>query len=439
VPETTAKVAVTNEIGRNVTQAPKPLDKVCQIFQKWLYLPDPSALKVALGAVAANLIESDPLWLLLVGPTGSGKTQLLDPLMSLPYNMHSVGTLTQAALLSGSPGREKATDASGGLLRGVNRFGFLILKDFTTVLSTSGEVRGPLLAALREIHDGHWTRHLGVDGGRKLHWAGKCAIIGGCTPAIDIHHSVMALMGERFLLFRLPDSDLKQHAARAMEHVGQELNMQRELHQAVGALFGSVPTAMREFNKDSIKRMAALSTFVARARSAVERDPYRREIELIPDPEMPGRLARTLRLLFHGLENIGVPTEECWKLVTKVALDCIPSLRRQVLTCLFGHSVGLTLDTSAIAEAVGYPTVTTRRALEDLTGHRLVQRFEGGQGMADAWITSSLSKELLVEAKAELWFPTTKRCWVNCRRSKRRRWRAGSSGTGLRRDCMTIW
>src|SRR5262249_27108676 len=226
------------------------------------------------------------------------------------------------------PKREAAKDASGGLLRLVGKSGTLVFKDFTTVLSTTDAIRAPLLAALREIHDGHWTRHVGVDGGRTLSWSGKCALIGGCTPAIDQHHTLMAMMGERFLLFRMPAASEEEQARRAMQHGRKEQQMRRELKCAVGELFSALPGAAGEFDRSSADRLAAVSTFVAHARSAVERDRWNRDIELIPASEMPGRLARSLRALMEGLAAIGAEEEERWRLVRATALDCIPEVRR---------------------------------------------------------------------------------------------------------------
>ena len=193
-------------------------------FAKWLHMPDMSALHVVLGTIAANLRAGDPIWALLVGPPGGGKTEILQALSSLE-NVHPTATLTEAALLSGTPKREKAKDASGGLLRAVGDFGIIVCKDFGSILSMHRDARGQALAALREIYDGSWTRHVGTDGGRTLSWAGKVGLVAGCTPTVDRHHAVMSAMGERFVLFRLPALDDAQQMRQSLGHAGRENTM----------------------------------------------------------------------------------------------------------------------------------------------------------------------------------------------------------------------
>src|SRR5688572_2058880 len=96
--------------------SPRGIAEVHAAFQRWLYLPDPGVVSVTLGAVAANLLEGRPVWLLHVGAPGSGKTEVLNSLSGLP-NIYRAATLTESSLLSGTPKREKAADAKGGLLR----------------------------------------------------------------------------------------------------------------------------------------------------------------------------------------------------------------------------------------------------------------------------------------------------------------------------------
>src|SRR5262249_51252347 len=48
--------------------------------------------------------------------------------------------------------------------------GVLVLKDVTTLISADRNIRAQILAALREIYDGRWTRNVGLDGGKTLVW-----------------------------------------------------------------------------------------------------------------------------------------------------------------------------------------------------------------------------------------------------------------------------
>ncbi len=68
--------------------------------------------------------------------------------------------------------------------------------------------------------------------------------------------------------------------------------MRAELSEAVSRLMTAIDFT-REPSKltgDERDRLVSLASFVARCRSSVERDGYSREIDLIPDPEAPGRL-----------------------------------------------------------------------------------------------------------------------------------------------------
>src|SRR6266550_1514484 len=136
------------------------LSEVVGSFERWLYLPDARALLAVLGAVSANLLPGDPLWLVVVGPPGGGKTELLNALGELEAG------------------------AKGGLLREIGDFGILLCKDLGSVLSMNRDARAAVLAALREVFDGSWTRHVGTGGGRTLHWRGKVGLVAGCTPTI---------------------------------------------------------------------------------------------------------------------------------------------------------------------------------------------------------------------------------------------------------------
>lgn len=355
-------------------------DVVCD-FQDRLYMPDPGLVHVTLGAYAANLLAGSPLWLLLVGPPSSGKTDILNSLRLLPC-LHSAATLTEGSLLSGTSKRDRTKDATGGLLRQIGDFGIIVAKDFTSVLSMHPEARCAVLAALREIYDGEWTRLVGTDGGRELHWEGKVAFIGGVTPVLDQHQGVMAAMGERFIYYRLPSTDPEQQALRAIENSGRSREIAQELADSVAQLFRGVILQRQERNSIAdASRFVSLAALTAHSRSAVIRDARTREVELVPESEMPARLAQTLISLDDGLAVIGTNPAERWRLVCKVALDSLPALRRRALFAAIESDVGLSAAEFAIR--VQHPTTTVRRALEDLAAHGVLRRRRDRS--ADTW------------------------------------------------------
>lgn len=378
--------------GLSDLEARDALDECVATFRRWLHMPDPGALLVTLATVAANRAVGDPVWLLVVGPPGGGKTETLAPLAILP-DVHPAATLTEAALLSGTPKREVANGSKGGLLREIGDFGIIVLKDFGSVLSMNRDTRAAVLAALREVYDGSWTRHVGTDGGRTLAWSGKIGLIAGCTPAIDSHHAVIGSMGERFVIYRLPPTDADAQVRRALGHVGHEAAMRVELGQSIRAVLEAVDHARltAPATEATVDRLIALTTLAVRCRSAVERDSYSREVGLVPEAEAPARLALVLLRLLNALCAIGLQEVDAWPLVTKCALDSMPALRRQLVEVLIGRTDPA--STSDLAERIGYPTSTTRRGLEDLAAHGIVDRQTQGAGHADLWRVSDWTRD----------------------------------------------
>lgn len=386
-----ASVALKSTIGPDPEAAiptvpdasPRPVADVVDVFRRWLHLPDPGSVYVTCATIAANRVaDFDPLWMILVGAAGSGKTEALSATSRLD-GVHVVATLTEAALLSGTPRKDTAQGASGGLLREIGDSGIVVLKDFGSILSMNRDARASVLAALRELYDGSWTRLVGVDGGRRLHWEGRLGLLAGATSVLDRHHAVMAQLGERFLLYRLSIDDAPTQGRSSLAHHGRERGMRRELTEAVAGLFASVQVdAPPPLSDTDVDRLVALAVLVARARSPVIRADYGREIELVPDSEAPGRIVGALARLLTGLRMIGVDEPEAWRVAVKSGLDSMPAARLRALELLLARESATTPE---LAVELGLPTSTARRVLEDLTAHGLSSRESQGEGKADLW------------------------------------------------------
>ena len=370
----------------------RTLAEVEATFALWISDGDPIPTRAVLSAYVANAqLGGDPVWLMLVGGSGIGKTERLSPLAAMP-DVVLVSSLTgPAALLSATRARERSPSATGGLLAKLGQQGVLVLKDFGSIIDMHRDARAEVLAALREVYDGRWDRSVGVDGGLTLTWKGRVGLLAGCTTAIDAAHSVISVMGTRFLLVRLrQDPGI---ALSAFDHAGQEIRMREELREAVRGLLENLPGIAHE-KADVRDAVTDLANFVALARSPVDRD-HQGEIQLVLDPEAPTRLVKMLTQLYRAAGRLGLDNTSAWDMVHRIGMDSIPKLRRCILDVLVHNVAVSTLSTTGIAGAIAHPARTTRRALEDLVAHGLVDRHASGKGQADFWALSNTARTWL--------------------------------------------
>lgn len=374
---------------REAPPAPATLAAVNAAFRKWLVLKDLTPVHAVLGAVAANLLPGDPVWLGVIAPPSTAKTEILNALARIPH-VEAVATLSMAALLSGTPKGQKAAGSNGGLLRKIGDFGVLVLKDFGSILSMQRDGQAETLAALREVFDGSWTRHIGSDGGKTLHWQGKLGLIFGATEAFDDRHAVISSLGDRFLTCRLNPASGRQQLKAAFDHTGATTNIMRaELAEAVAGLFAvaanKAPKPLAEIERE---RLGDAVKLAVRLRAHVNRDARSREIESIHGAEGPGRIGLCLERLLAGLDVIGLDRDAALTLVQTVARHSCPPIRVKAFDLLNDAPQ----TTRVIADALRLPTTTTRRILEDLLAQGLAVRERGKdeageekKGGADEW------------------------------------------------------
>src|SRR5262249_43737767 len=155
------------------------------------------------------------------------------------------------------------------------------------------------------------------------------------TPVIDEQHAFLSIMGERFLLYRMPETSRQQLARRSLAHRGRELALRERIRATAGDFLDAFQGCGRlELPPSFTEPLVELTDVVTRARSGVSRDRYSREIEHLPEPEAPTRLAKQLAQLAAALLAIGVGPSEAWRLVRKIGWDSVPAVRCTVLDFL---------------------------------------------------------------------------------------------------------
>jgi predicted transcriptional regulator len=247
-----------------------------------------------------------------------------------------------------------------------------VIKDFTSLISMSREMRNQVLSALREVYDGRWERNVGVDGGRTLTWEGRLVVIGASTTAYDTANSVIAAMGDRFAVVRIDSTKNRVESGRsALKNVSREKAMRQELADAVKGLLADINTDLEVLADDTMDVLLNAADLVTLARTAVERDIHGNVIDAHA-PEMPTRFAKMLGQIARGALALGMRTETALGLALRVARDSIPPLRLDVLRDVAKHPDA---QTSEIATRVGRPRTTVKRVLDELLTLGLVDQF----------------------------------------------------------------
>ncbi len=373
-----------------------PIERLAAKFRDVLHLPDPSALYVLMGTVAANLMsDGPPVWLMLVGPPSCGKSELLNSLLQVPGLIEGADIASEAAFLSGTSKKDKAADATGGMLCQVGEHGGIILNDFTSVLSKPQDKIAQIMGVLRECFIGRWTRHVGGEGGRELAWTGRLTLLAGCTGRIDNHHQISAELGERWIYWRYDRTG--DAFAETMMALSRKVPGWRDILRAnvatffeeLGLSYGNI-LPRRDYTNPERVRIHSLGAMAARCRSGVGRDGYSHEVTAPREQELATRLSTVLGQLLIGMDYIGVPAGTRWRLLTKLALDSMPRLRKMVLEAVVVNH----LTVEELRPVLGVGLSVVKRTIEDLEIHGIVRRQMGKVSLTD-WMEERCIKYLV--------------------------------------------
>lgn len=326
-------------------------------------IPDASHLVLTLAAAATRDVNDDPVWLLLVAPPSSGKTEAVRGL-HLCVDAH-LDDLTAAGLLSWKTGK---TPHPTGILTRIGETALVTFGDLSTLLAASDRgMRDTAFALLRRVYDGHVVRDLG-SAPEPLTWRGKVTIVGAVTGMIDNYAAHNDALGPRWVYYRMParTADGKRRAAelaRRGELAGLRETYAKKAAQVVYAARSNIKAVVIPEALYIAAEDAAIVTCWGRA--AVPRHGYgRREIDGIPIVEEPPRLVKQLLGITRALLALHCTEEVTAALVRRVALDSMPLSRSAILRVL--SRTDRDMSTSAVARAAGIDRHVARRNLEEM-------------------------------------------------------------------------
>lgn len=342
-------------------------EQLCGVLRQHFHEPDTEALAIALAAARAHFYPGClPVWVMIVGASGSGKTSVgIGALRAVPLS-REVGELTPRTFISGKKG------APSLLFEGGTDHIFLF-PDFSSFLDMRPDQRGEVAAQMRQIYDGSFVKDTGEKG--KQHWQGKVTCIAAATHAVEDFWATNRDLGERFLSVRWHNPEPVQTAEAAGRQAGHENEIAATLRHRAGEFFGApLPTALPVIPTDIERLLIVLATFVARCRTSVKRNQRGDEVLEVYPPEAPTRLVKATRLVICGWADLlGRAVEpDDLKLGQRIAMDSIPRRRSSVLRHFPRRDGDEGKGEVALQCLTGVPRTTLRRTLEDLHMARIL-------------------------------------------------------------------
>ena len=316
------------------------IDDAHEAVLKWLNLP-PAEVDLVLGTIIANLFEGDPVNIMVVAGSSTGKSELLRGLFGHKF-VHELSSVTPNTFLSGFT-NPKNPNAQTSLLPRLEQGTTLVMKEWASILSMHHSKKGEVIGQLREIADGRMVKEFGT--GKIARWQGRIGMLGACTPAIESELSLENAMGERFLVIRLPDENRKEMAHRALTNTGKEVAMREEINEAMLAAIDEaisrldMPVTMDPMTFLFLEKCGDMLSWM---RTGVERD-REHQVKHLPKLEGPARAVKILTKLARAmcvLRNIDKPDRDVFNPIYHVTFGSIPSIRWEL--ALLIHQLGET-------------------------------------------------------------------------------------------------
>lgn len=359
------KIEEARELAVFKELTPMPFEELDRTINNWLTIADFGVVKFVLAAIVANRLPGNSVWVYLVGTSGAGKSEIIQGLNDIPF-IYTLSNLTPTTFISGM----KGVDGLLWELKGK----VLAMKDFTTILDMNQDARSEIMSQLREIYDQYYEK--GFGNGDIKRWDGKVGFITGVTPVIDTREAAYSALGERFIKYRIIPPDRITIANKALDNTTKTEVMQTDIRTAFARCMAGVEKILATgeetvLSDEQKKQLILLANFATTCRSPITRESgMAKDVIHKPGLEMPTRFTQQLSQIAIALKIINrasghgdVLLADDMKIIFKIALDSIPSTRREVLKRL---AENVSVKTDEMANLTSYPTNTIKRYLEDL-------------------------------------------------------------------------
>lgn len=347
------------------TPMEETLEQVKATLRQHFEIKDWEGVDIILATAVAHYIPGEMLWLRFIGPSRSGRTELLRAIAEHP-DCAEIEVLTPAAFRGGFRKGPKVLERINNKL--------VITKDIASILTSRKDLRTEIFGVLRGIKDGKLTADFGSDEGHLVQEASFDWILAATSSGIEQQRQLEGLLGQRFIDLRWQPGDREEMAYRAAQNNPYLDKIRGELIVDVMSLLyraeQEAQTQEWSLSEDDLRWLAKVADAAAVLRTSIHQD-RQGHILSLPEPEVGTELAQGFSRIARGLQCLGL---DDWKpYIQRLAWDCMPSIRVKLLGCL--GKCPQTVD--QLEQATGIPQRTIYYHLEELEILKVVKDNNG--------------------------------------------------------------
>lgn len=369
-------IEIISKENLKLTRNPK-LSELYTVYKNWLYLEDTKRIDIVLAAYLTQYMEGTPIWLIMVGNSGDGKTEQMMALKTCA-NFQLLHSITSKTLVSGIKDvKDLAPDLNGKVV---------VIPDMAQILQLSPQDKAEVWAQLRDLYDGFAGKMSGS--GKRSQYSGlRITLLGCSTPKIDSQILVHQDLGTRELIYRTEDiQDEFTLMEMAMRNEEFEEQMKKELTEITFNFLKDKRVIHRALEPDEEAELQNLAMFTAQARATAEYDSYTDELRNFVYPERPTRIVKQFKRIYLALLSLedGYSKERAFEILWHLAKSCAFPVRISIFEHFIREFITLNYtqeyNTSTIANKLFIGKRTAKRELSILWNMGIVSKTEREEG-----------------------------------------------------------
>jgi len=358
------------ELEQDIAPMQETLEQVEATLRQHFEIKDWQGVEIIMATAAAHFIGGEMLWLRFLGPSRSGRTELLRAVAEHP-DCAEMEVLTPAAFRGGLKKGPKVLERINGKL--------VITKDIASILTSRKDLRTEIFGVIRGIKDGKLTSDFGSEEGHLVQEARFDWILAATSSGIEQQRQLEGLLGQRFIDLRWQPGNREGMAYRAAQNNPHLGSIRAELSVDVLSLLLRVEQEAKvrsdSLSDEDLRWIAKTADMTAILRTPVQQD-RQGHILSLPEPEVGTELAQGFTRIVGGLRCLEL---ENWKpYVQRLAWDSIPSVRVNILRSLEDKSQ--TVD--ELKDSTGIPERSIYYHLEHLELLKVVKDSDGMKELA---------------------------------------------------------